>query len=451
LVKERGDNFMDNQSNQLVSYLQPLKGVTTDYDSILEVAQDVDHILIGESTHGTHEFYSIRASITKQLILKKGFNVIAIEGDWPDVYRINLYVKGDSSIKNAIDALSGFKRFPTWMWRNEVVVEFIEWLHQYNSTLHPINKIGFYGLDLYSLNTSMEIIISYLEKKYPDATKRAKERYACFDPFKEDLQIYGYAAMFGVTKSCEDEVVDQLIEFTKRVYQDLQENGSAEDEFFYIKENTRLVKNAEKYYRSMFVNKSSSWNVRDLHMIETLDHLVLYLNKKSNNPTKIVTWAHNSHVGDAKATEVRIQGQLNIGQLAREKYGKKSLLIGFLTNSGSVTAASKWDGIVEQKSVLPALSYSYEQFFHNLNPSNFLINFIAHDQIKKLIPSELLERAIGVIYLPENERESHYFRASLVKQFDIVIYIDTTSAIKPLEVTAIWHKGEVFETFPSGL
>ncbi len=442
---------MDKQRNQLEDCLQPLKDIAADYDSILELARNADHVLIGESTHGTHEFYSIRAEITKRLILEEGFNAIAIEGDWPDSYRINQYVKGDSNIKNAIDALSGFKRFPTWMWRNEVVVEFIEWLHQYNSTLPTINRVGFYGLDLYSLNASIEIIIKYLEKKDIKAATRAKQRYACFNPFKEELQSYGYAAMFGLTKSCEDEVIEQLMEFSQNSYSYMKENSFAEDEFFYIKENTRLVKNAEKYYRSMFDNKSSSWNIRDLHMIETLDQLVLYLNKKLRNPAKIITWAHNSHVGDARATEFRIRGQFNIGQLAREKYANKALLIGFLTNSGSVTAASKWDGIAEQKHVRSALSYSYEQFLHNLSPSNFLINFKTDEQIKKLIPNELLERAIGVIYLPESERESHYFRANLAKQFDIVIYIDKTSAVRPLEVTAVWHKGEVFETFPSGL
>jgi len=442
---------MDNQKNQLDSYLQPLKGVTADYDSILEMAQGVEHVLIGESTHGTHEFYSIRAEVTKRLILEGGFNAIAIEGDWPDSYRINQYVKGDGSIKNAIDSLSGFKRFPTWMWRNEVVIKFIEWLHQYNSTLSPINRVGFYGLDLYSLNASTEIIIKYLEKKDIKAAQRAKQRYACFDPFKEELQSYGYAAMFGITKSCEDEVIEQLMELSRDSYLYMKKNRFAEDEFFYIEQNTRLVKNAEKYYRSMFDSKSSSWNIRDLHMAETLDQLVLYLNKKLRNPAKIVTWTHNSHVGDARATEVRIQGQLNIGQLVREKYGNKALLIGFLTNSGAVTASSRWDGIAERKYVRPSFLYSYEHFFHDLNPSNFLINFKAHDKIKILIPSELLERAIGVIYLPETERDSHYFHANLSNQFDIVIYIDKTSAVRPLEITAIWHKGEVFETFPSGL
>ncbi|MBL4653798.1 MAG: erythromycin esterase family protein [Flavobacteriales bacterium] len=442
---------MNRQEKQLNQYLQPLAGVSDDYNSILEATQETEHVFIGGATHGTHEFYSIRADITKRLILEKGFNAIAIEGDWPDAYRINQYVKGDKTIKSALDALDRFKKFPTWMWRNEVIVEFIDWLHHHNSKLSFDKKVGFYGLDLYSLNASVEIIIKYLEENDINAAKKAKQRYACFDPFKEELKSYGYATILGITRSCEDEVIAQLVELTSNSYQYIKENGSNEDEYFYIQQNTRLVKNAEKYYRSMFNDKTFSWNVRDKHMIEILDQIAKHLGAKLHKKAQIVTWAHNSHVGDARATEVRIKGQLNMGQLAKEQYPNKVLLIGFLTNTGSVIAASGWNYAAEPKTVLSAINYSYEYFFHHLNPSNFLLNFKTQPQIKTLIPSELLERSIGVIYLPETERESHYIHANLVKQFDIVIYIDKTSAIRPLEKSAILHSGEVFETFPFGV
>ena len=223
----------------------------------MEASQNIEHVLIGESTHGTHEFYSIRAEITKQLILEKKFSAIAIEGDWPNTYRVNQYVRGDKTIKTAVDALDGFKRFPTWMWRNEVIVEFINWLHEHNSNLPPKDRVGFYGLDLYSLNASTKIIIKYLEKIDINAAEKARQRYACFDSFREELQNYGYATMLGLTKSCENEVIAQLVEFNQSAYSNTKDNNLTEDDFFDIKQNTRLVQNAESYYRAMFNHKSS--------------------------------------------------------------------------------------------------------------------------------------------------------------------------------------------------
>jgi erythromycin esterase-like protein len=356
---------MCNQKKQLNSCLRPLNGTSADYDSVLKASQDVEHVFVGEATHGTHEFYKIRAEITKRLIIEENFNVVTIEGNWPNTYRINRYVKGDKTIKNVTEALSGFKRFPTWMWRNDVVVEFIDWLKQYNANL-PLNKrVGFYGLDIYSLNDSTEIIINYLEEKDPSAAKRAKKRYSCFEYYKDELQNYGYAVELDMTKSCEDEVMLQLMEFNKDSYKYIKESDADYEEFFYILQNTYLVKNAEKYYRSIFDSKASSWNIRENHMVETLDHLIQYLNKKLPHQIKTITWAHNSHVGDARATEVRVKGQLNIGQLVREKYGDKALLIGFLTNNGFVTASSKWNGNTEYKKIYSAHIYSYEYFFNH--------------------------------------------------------------------------------------
>jgi erythromycin esterase-like protein len=437
--------------NNLLTYITQLYGNTADYDSLLEMSQNAEHVFIGESTHGTNEFYQIRADLTKRLILEGKFNAIAIEGDWPDTYRINRYVKGDKTITNAIDALNEFKRFPTWMWRNKVVVEFIEWLRQHNASLTLKDRIGFYGLDLYSLNASVKAVVQYLEKEDAQAAARAKKRYACFDNFKDQLQNYGYVTMFDMSKSCENVVIEQLLELNQNAYRYIKENSTTADDFFYIEQNARLIKNAEKYYRSIFGSNSYSWNMRDCHMAETLDNLAQHLSKKLQSPAKIVTWAHNSHLGDARATEVSKQGQLNIGQLAREKYGNKVILIGFLTYAGYVTAASSWDGIAERKHIRHALPGSYEYFFHNLSSSNFLINLRDNEQMKNLIPNKQLERAIGVIYSPATERISHYFHANLSSQFDAVIYIDKTTAIHPLETTATWHKGEIFETYPSGL
>lgn len=396
---------MNNKKCELKEYFKILENKPDDYDSILEISQGIEHILIGESTHGTHEFYQIRADITKKLILEKNFNAIGIEGDWLDVYNINRYVRGNRTIKSAIDTLSGFKRFPIWMWRNDVTVNFIEWLYQHNSNLPVNNSVGVYGLDLYNLNASIKAIIKYLEKKDRNAAARAKQRYSCFKHFKDNLQNYGYSTIFGMTKSCEKPVIEQLLELTENTNYYMKKNGLAADEFFYIKQNARLVKNAEKYYRSIFASNSSSWNVRDSHMAETLEQIAQHLSKQLNKSAKIVTWAHNSHIEDAQATEFDKQGKLNIGELAREKYGDKALLIGFLTYSGYVTATSDWDGIAKRKSILPALRNSYEYFFHNLNLSNFLINLWRKNHIKNLYQISFLKELLGLfIRLNQNEK-----------------------------------------------
>ena len=436
----------------LEDYLHPIEGCPTDYDTLLTCTRDAQLVLIGESTHGTHEFYQIRAEITKRLICEQGFNAVAIEGDWPDTYRINRYVKNDPTVQTGIDAVSEFKRFPTWMWRNQVVIEFIEWLQGYNVKVAEPKKVGFYGIDLYSLNTSVKVVIEYLQHTDVNAAAKAKQRYACFNPFKEELQNYGYAALFGQAKICEEAVTDQLADLDK--YADLflkKSNKEAAEEFFNIKQNAYLIKNAEKYYRSMFSSNISSWNVRDTYMAETVDHLISHLTYRLQQPAKLIIWAHNSHIGDASATESGHQGQINIGQLIKQKYKSKAVLIGLLTHSGTVTAASQWDGVAERKIVRPALHNSYEHFFHHFPLPAFIMCFHHNQAIKKYVPSNLLQRAIGVIYLPQTERISHYFYTDLNQQFDIVIYIDHTMALTPLETTAVWHKGEVFETFPSGL
>src|SRR5256714_1893791 len=322
---------------------QPLEGNARDYDPLLKLIGNSRFCLLGEATHGTHEFYRERAEITKRLIKEKGFTAIAVEADWPDAFRVNRYVRGLSDDRNADEALSGFRRFPTWMWRNIVVQDFVEWLRDYNSSL-PVGatKVGFYGLDLYSLYTSIESVLSYLDKIDPAAAKRARYRYSCFEHFAEDTQAYGYAANFGITESCERDVIEQLVELRRRAAEYASRDGRvAQDEFFFAEQNARLVLNAERYYRTMFRGRVESWNLRDRHMAETLDALVTHLNSQGQ-PAKVAVWEHNSHLGDARATYMADYGELNVGQLAREHYGSEAVLIGFTTYTGTVTAASDW-------------------------------------------------------------------------------------------------------------
>jgi erythromycin esterase-like protein len=430
-----------------------LKGAADDYDPLMELIGDARFVLLGEATHGTHEFYRERARITQRLIAEKGFTAVAVEADWPDAYRVNRYVRGRKDDSNAERALAGFQRFPTWMWRNTDVVEFVEWLRAYNDGLPSgATKAGFYGLDLYSLFTSIDEVLKYLDSADPDAARRARARYACFDHYKEDTQRYGYAAGFGLSESCEQHVVAQLRDLRRLAlpYRD-QDDQLAADEFFHAEQNARLVKNAERYYRSMFESRISSWNLRDQHMVETLVALAQHLSQPGK-PAKIAVWEHNSHLGDARATEIGEQGEWNVGQLTRERYGNDAVLVGFTTYSGTVTAASEWGGPAERKRVRPGLGGSYEEALHRTGIANFMLPLRDNTEAARALSSEaLLERAIGVIYLPETERHSHYFRANLPQQFDVVLHFDHTRAVEPLERTAPWETGEAPETYPVGV
>ena len=427
---------------------QPLTGSSDDYEALLDLIGDARIVLLGEASHGTHEFYAERAAITKRLIGEKGFTVIAIEADWPDSSRVHRYVRGASDDTDPNEALLGFRRFPTWMWRNTVMVEFIEWLRDFNQHVNSKRApTGFYGMDLYSLHASIDAVLAYLEKVDPDAAKRARGRYSCFDHFSREPQEYGYAATVGAIESCEDEVVEQLVELQRKGTEFLSRDREvAAEELFFAEQNARLVKNAEKYYRSMFRGRASSWNLRDQHMAETIDALVAHLD--GSRQPKAIVWAHNSHLGDARATEMSQHGELNVGQLVRERFGSEAVLIGFSTNHGSVTAASDWGARAERKRVRPALQGSYEKLFHEIGLPRFWINLRDADERIDVLREPRLERAIGVIYRPETERLSHYFQARLSKQFDAVIHIDETHAVEPLERTSIWDEGELPETYP---
>ena len=404
--------------------------------------------LIGEASHGTQDFYNVRASITKHLIEHRGLNAVALEADWPDAYRVNRFVRGEGPDADANTALSGFERFPAWMWRNTEVLSFVRWLRDWNDR-HPDRKVGVYGLDLYSLRTSVQAVIAYLDKIDPQAAGRARDRYACFDHFAGDTQAYGYAASAGIVESCEGAVIAQLTDLRRRAAEYASRDGKvAREEFFFAEQNARLALNAEQYYRAMFRGRHSSWNIRDTHMADTFDALLEYLGRDGSQP-KIAVWAHNSHLGDARATEMGDRGEVNLGQLLRQRHGSAVRSIGFTTYEGTVTAASDWDRDAERKIVRPALDGSIEYLLHAVGLPQFAL-FLDDQQLGGFV-SPLLERAIGVIYRPQTERHSHYFHARLTEQFDALIHIDRTTALVPLEPSPHWYREEVPETYPTGL
>lgn len=444
-----GSAFNTSQALSLIARsAQPLSFIDpSEYDPLLRAIGDARLVLIGEASHGTHDFYRERARITRRLIEEKGFQAVAVEADWPDAYRVNRFVTAptgdEQQSEQAFEALSGFRRFPAWMWRNMDVLAFLEWLRGYNQRCS--RSVGFFGLDLYSLYSSAQEVLRFLDRNDPEAAARARFRYSCFDQFGEDSQAYGYAAGFELTESCEQRVMEQLHEIRQRS-SSVEAGGELANEFFSARENAEVVRDAERYYRTMFGGRVSSWNLRDRHMAETLDRLLGHLGPES----KVVVWAHNSHLGDARATEMGRAGELNLGQLVRQQYGDASFLLGFTTYSGEVTAASNWDEPAERKVVRRALPKSIEALFHETGLGDFLLPLRA-EPICTALSKPLLERAIGVIYRPETERISHYFEARIAEQFDAVIHIDRTLALIPLETTVPWQQGEVPETFPSAV
>jgi erythromycin esterase-like protein len=420
-------------------------------DPLIDFAGDASFVLLGEATHGTHEFYSTRAAITERLIKEKGFHAVAVEADWPDAYRVNRFLSSRTSDASPAQALSGFTRFPVWMWRNLNVETFIAWLRQYNdSRPEQIARVGFYGLDLYSLNRSRAEVVRYLEKTDPEAARRARYRYSCFDHFGEDEQAYGYAAGLDLSDSCQKEVLQQLKDLQRRSYDYLHRDGqAAEDDFFSAEQNARLVQNAEEYYRGMFHGRVNTWNLRDRHMAETLQALSGHLDRRFGR-SKIVVWAHNSHLGDARATDRSQAGEWNLGQLVRE-HSSRAVLVGFTTYTGTVTVASEWGGVHETKRIRPALAGSYEALFHESGIPRFLVTFAGDERLSAAFRAERLERAIGVIYRPETERASHYFHARLADQFDAVLHFDDTHAVEPLPHAEEDQTSEVPETYPVGV
>ncbi len=425
-----------------------LDGSDRDYDSLLRMVGDRAFVLLGEATHGTHEFYAMRAQITRRLIGELDFDAVAVEADWPDAYRLNRYVRGigDTSIK---DAFGDFQRFPTWMWRNQPVREFIEWLQAYNAELPSAKCAGFYGLDLYSLYRSADAVIDYLEHVDPDQARLARRLYVGLDHVREP-QTYGLEAAAGLRPPCRDAAAALLVDLVRKAPAYMAEDGpTAQEEQFFAERNAYVVLNAEQYYRAMFGGRTNTWNLRDAHMVNTLFALRQHLRARGRQG-RIVVWAHNSHLGDARATQMGERGEWNVGQLLREQAGTtQALLVGFTTYTGHVTAARDWDAPAERRWVRPARKDSCEHLFYSTRLDRFFLPLFA--PVAEDLAAPLLERAIGVVYRPETELESHYFNASLSRQFDAVFHLDETSAVKPFDITARWTHHEPPDTYPSGL
>jgi len=444
----------DPAARAVAAEAHSLHGTPDDFDPLLARIGNARVVLLGEASHGTHDFYRVRAEITKRLIREKGFRAVAVEADWPDAYRVNRYVRGHSRDHDAVEALGGFVRFPQWMWRNADVLDFVGWLREHNEGIAgDTARVGFYGLDLYSLHTSIAAVLDYLRVVDPEAAGRAARRYGCFDHFGTEPQAYGYATTLGLEPSCEREVIGQLVELRAAAAEYARRDGRlAPDDLFFAERNAQVVATAERYYRTMFLSNVESWNLRDRHMADTLVALSHFLELQNVAP-RIVVWAHNSHQGDARATEIGRRGELTLGQLARERFGEEAVLVGFTTYEGTVTAASDWDAYVERKTVRPGLPGSYEALFHETGVPNFYLDLRGPGEAVRLLTQPRLERAIGVIYRPETERLSHYFEAVMPRQFDAVFHYDHTRAVEPLERTPIWERGsvELPETYPSAL
>lgn len=429
-----------------------LKRAPSDFDRLVELVGDARVVLLGESSHGTHEFYRERARVTKRLITELGFEAVAVEGDWPDAYRVNRYVRGGSGDADAEEALRGFRRFPMWMWRNAEVLDFVGWLRAHNDRRRSeAGKVGFYGLDLYSLGTSMNAVIAYLDERDPAAADRARRRYECLQPYSGEAAPYGEAVLLGVSESCRRHVLEELVDLRRRGADLMRMDGlPAEEEYFFAERNAEVVADAEEYYRTMLGGPAASWNLRDRHMADTLDHLLAHLDRHGGG-ARVVVWEHNSHIGDARSTAMARRGELNLGQLMRERHPRDVVLVGFTTHAGTVTAASSWGGEAERKRVLPSLPGSYEAVFHATGLPAFLLCPLAGTAAGEALVEPRLERAIGVIYKPETERRSHWFSASAGAQFDAIVHIDVTRAVEPIERTRTWEVGEPPVTYPSGL
>lgn len=409
-------------------------------EPLLRRIGDARVVLIGEATHGTSEFYRMRARITERLIADKGFNIVAIESDWPDAARIDNYVR-DRHIARA--PWTAFARFPTWMWRNEETRQFVDWLHAHNAAREPEKRTAFYGLDLYSLYGSIRSVIHYLEGIDPKLATVARQRYGCLSPWESDPAAYGRAVLSEGFRACELDVAHMLVKLFEQQQAYSQKDG---ERFFDAAQNARLVANAERYYRTMYYGSRASWNLRDSHMFETLQNLLAHHGASS----KAVVWAHNSHIGDASATEMSKRGEHNIGQLCRGHFGRNSYHIGFGTNDGTVAAASDWDAPMRVMAVRPAHPQSYERMFHLTNAPGLLVPLRGSERadLYERLAKPRLERAIGVVYRPESELASHYFEAVLPRQFDEYIWIDRTTAIKPFDTAQLQG---LPDTYPFGL
>ncbi len=409
-----------------------------DLDPLMDRIADAHHVLLGEASHGTHEYYTWRTAISKRLIQEKGFNFIAVEGDWPDCYQLNRYVKGYiNKDKKAIDLLKTFDRWPTWMWANWEIAALIDWLKEYNSHLPANKRVGFYGLDVYSLWESMKALMNYLSKYDPRAAEYARKALQCFEPFGEDEQYYA-STQYSMEDSCEEAVLQLLIEIRKKAMMyDHDPEASLN-----IEQNAEIAVNAENYYRNMVGINNNTWNLRDTHMMETFNRILKFY----GSTAKAIVWEHNTHIGDARFTDMAKSGDVNIGQLVREQKGESDVvLVGFGSYSGSVIAGKNWGAPIQRMPVPDAQAGSIEEILHNESDENRLLifnRFSDQQYTNTIIP----HRAIGVVYNPAHERYGNYVPTILNLRYDAFIYIDETNALHPLHIKPDGHK--IPETYP---
>jgi erythromycin esterase len=452
--QEPGSGALDALASTVAAVARPLRSAS-DLDPLMERIGDAHFVLLGEASHGTHEYYEWRAELSKRLIREKGFSFIAVEGDWPDCYRVNRYVKGyESSGDSAQAVLHAFERWPTWMWANKEIVALAEWLRRYNDQrrLAEERRIGFYGLDVYSLWDSMRAVVQYLEGVDPELAKGAKQAYRCFEPYAEDVQEYARATFF-VPTSCEDDAINVLRAMHSRAPEYAADGPEA---YFNAEQNALVAKNAELYYRTMMRGGPGSWNVRDRHMVETLDRL-MHHHQQFNPQAKAIVWEHNTHVGDARFTNMADGGMVNVGQLVRELYGEDdAVLVGFGSHHGSVIAGEEWDAPMERMRVPEARAGSWEDVLHRAtemrgsdNDSLLVFDGSMDGGIAQL-DAPLAHRAIGVVYDPDAERWGNYVPTVVPRRYDAFIYSDESRALEPLHFPARID-GELPETFPSGV
>ena len=409
-----------------------------EFGQFFERFSDARVVLLGEATHGTSEFYRARAAISRLLIERHGFNIIAVEADWPDAARIDRFVRRKP---HAPSEQQAFARFPTWMWRNAEVHDFVVWLRAHNEQLAAHKRVEFRGLDIYSLGSSIAAVLAYLDKNDPAAAKEARRRYGCLTPWQEEPARYGRAVLYG-REPCEPQVVAQLQDLLNSRLENMKDDGEA---FFDAAQNARIVRAAEQYYRIMYEGSRESWNLRDRHMFETLQHVMM-----ARPDAKAIVWAHNSHIGNAAATSMGWEGEFNIGELCRTAYAAEVVAIGFGTDRGTVAAADDWDEPMRVKNVLPARDDSYERLFRDTGLSRSLTDWRPHDrrELREVLSAPRLERAIGVVYRPDTELLSHYFKAVLSEQFDAFVWFEETRAVTPLGAE---HARAMPETYPFGL
>lgn len=432
-----GNNPLNSANSASVELVRaaavPITGAQTDYDALMALIGDARFVVLGEATHGTQEFYHERARITRRLIQEKGFSAMAIEGEWPDAQAVHRFVRGTGGPATAEEALRGFTSgFPEWMWANTAIRDLVVWMREHNAGRPAERQVGFYGLDVYSWFESADSVVAYLSRVDPAAAGRARERYACLRPYRQNAIGYGSDALRSAERSCQDEAAEQVAEM-ERLYAAGGGDAHARDERFSALQNARVAAGGEAYWRAQWEGGPASWNQRDRHMATTLEHLVDHLRAQGHTP-RVVVWAHNTHAGDARLTEMGQGGEWNVGQLMRQAFEGESVLVGFTTYQGTVLAAEEWDAPGRVRRLNPALPESFSALFHRTGLPAFLLTFRGREELSRAMGEPRLERAVGVVYMPSTERQSHYFTAMLSRQFDAVIHVDSSTAVTPLPV-----------------